>query len=230
MYQFLGLTSVINISWQKTKLFFLNKCEDEGPAILEVFSNATGRPIEEVRCPVEGFVFATEALGVGSHHWTLWFGDAELAWCCCLAKHNPGYNIHALFIIYRIFFCWKGTATTEDSWQIASELLAEMKLLWPWEGHGTGGTDGQMDGVDMARCLFFLKIHFPKLNISHLKKEISFKTKGSFFQAPFLRGYICSFFLVSSSGFTSRNVGGGCESWIHLASENHLSLMFNVKC
>ena len=119
---------------------------------------------------------------------------------------SEGYNIHALFIIYRIFFCWKGTATAEDSWQIASELLAEMKLLWPWEGR----TDGQMEGLDMVRYLFYLlRCTLQKLNQYKSREKETCEKERIVFQSPF---WIFSGFVVDwckgSSGFTSMNAGG----------------------
>ncbi len=88
-----------------------------------------------------------------------WLADKPFLLKCFLFRGLIlifGGCIHPRFIIYR-FFLLERHCSPKDSWQIASELLAEMKLLWPWEG--TGGTDGQMEELDMVRCLFFLKIH-----------------------------------------------------------------------
>ena len=117
-----------------------------------------------------------------------------------------------------------------------------MKLLWPWEG----GTDGQMDGLDMVRCLFFFlryKIHPPKLICIYKSpwKRKYFKRERIVFQAPFLRGYICSISgnmlifrdLLWIDAKVHQDLRRGMQvesdSWIHLASKNHVRLMFMSK-
>ena len=71
--RFRGVTS------NKHQAFLLEKCEDE----VNLKRDDLSRPVSQTSTAA-----CTEALGVGSHHWTLWFGDAEFAWSCCLAKHN----------------------------------------------------------------------------------------------------------------------------------------------